>query len=109
MGIELLIYLLLVQKLFITSYLTTLAAGDMLEDYVPADSEVEELIDEVRCFTMASHLFWTLWGIVNVHQEIEFGYWVSSSLVKLMIFVRQISIKLSTELRIGTCQGILCR
>lgn len=65
------------QKLFITSYLTTVAAADMLEDYVPADSEVEELIDEVRCFTMASHLFWTLWCIVNVHQEIEFGYWVS--------------------------------
>nr|AJC98985.1 AGAP007957-RA [Anopheles coluzzii] len=36
--------------------------------------EVEQVRREVQCFTMASHLFWSLWAIVNVYQEIEFGY-----------------------------------
>uniref|UniRef100_A0A182PCY9 Choline kinase N-terminal domain-containing protein n=1 Tax=Anopheles epiroticus TaxID=199890 RepID=A0A182PCY9_9DIPT len=36
--------------------------------------EVDQVRREVQCFTMASHLFWSLWAIVNVYQEIEFGY-----------------------------------
>lgn len=36
--------------------------------------EIEQVRREVQCFTMASHLFWSLWAIVNVYQEIEFGY-----------------------------------
>uniref|UniRef100_A0A182JSB7 Choline kinase N-terminal domain-containing protein n=1 Tax=Anopheles christyi TaxID=43041 RepID=A0A182JSB7_9DIPT len=38
------------------------------------EDEVEQVRREVQCFTMASHLFWSLWAIVNVYQEIEFGY-----------------------------------
>lgn len=36
--------------------------------------EIDQVRREVQCFTMASHLFWSLWAIVNVFQEIEFGY-----------------------------------
>ncbi|KFB49615.1 AGAP007957-PA-like protein [Anopheles sinensis] len=36
--------------------------------------EINHVRREVQCFTMASHLFWSLWAIVNVYQEIEFGY-----------------------------------
>ncbi|XP_040168709.1 choline/ethanolamine kinase isoform X2 [Anopheles arabiensis] len=39
-----------------------------------SEEEVEQVRREVQCFTMASHLFWSLWAIVNVYQEIEFGY-----------------------------------
>lgn len=46
-------------------------------DYIPTPSEIDELKSEVLCFTMASHLFWTIWSFVNVHQDIEFGYWVN--------------------------------
>lgn len=45
-------------------------------NYTPTVSDIEGLKNEVQCFTMASHLFWTLWSFVNVHQDIEFGYWV---------------------------------
>lgn len=44
-----------------------------------SEEEVEQVRREVQCFTMASHLFWSLWAIVNVYQEIEFGYMVSGS------------------------------
>jgi hypothetical protein len=58
---------------FITTYLRKFA----LDEQEPSDEEKQELLDEVDCLTLASHLFWGLWGIVNVHQDIEFGYWVS--------------------------------
>lgn len=61
------------QQRFITTYLIELASCD---DYVPTKAEIDEIKEEVRCFTLASHLFWTLWSLVNVQQEIEFGYWV---------------------------------
>lgn len=57
---------------FIMSYLTKFLEED---NYKPNSDDVEEVIEEVKCFTMVSHLFWTLWAIVNVHQDIEFGYW----------------------------------
>jgi len=60
------------QERFITSYLTELAAS---EDYRPSTTDIQELMAEIRCFTLVSHLLWSLWSIVNVHQEIEFGYW----------------------------------
>ncbi|KAF0287299.1 Choline/ethanolamine kinase [Amphibalanus amphitrite] len=38
--------------------------------------EEERLLEEVRVFTLASHLFWTLWSIVNAPvSTIPFGYW----------------------------------
>lgn len=46
-------------------------------DFIPSTSEIDELKNEVLCFTMTSHFLWTLWSFVNVHQDIEFGYWVN--------------------------------
>ncbi|CAG2056078.1 unnamed protein product [Timema podura] len=35
-----------------------------------------KLLKEVHSFTLASHLFWGLWAIVNArHSRISFGYW----------------------------------
>jgi choline/ethanolamine kinase len=31
-----------------------------------SDSEVQQLLDEVEKYTLASHLLWGLWGIVSV-------------------------------------------
>ncbi|XP_054289686.1 choline/ethanolamine kinase isoform X2 [Macrosteles quadrilineatus] len=37
---------------------------------------LDTLIREVRNFTLASHLFWGLWGMVNAKRsQIPFGYW----------------------------------
>ncbi|XP_037913443.1 choline/ethanolamine kinase isoform X3 [Hermetia illucens] len=57
---------------FIVQYLRTIKDSDT---YVPSQEELDEINEEISCFTMASHLFWALWAIVNVHQVIEFGYW----------------------------------
>uniref|UniRef100_A0A182NTI6 Choline kinase n=1 Tax=Anopheles dirus TaxID=7168 RepID=A0A182NTI6_9DIPT len=54
------------------------AAGDEADEagskMTPIADEIEQVRREVQCFTMASHLFWSLWAVVNVYQEIEFGY-----------------------------------
>lgn len=44
---------------------------------MPTPEDKRELMEEIALFTLASHLFWGLWAIINVHQEIEFGYWVN--------------------------------
>lgn len=50
-------------------------------DYTPTTAEIDELRKEVTCFTMASHLLWTMWAFVNLHQDIEFAYLVSMTLI----------------------------
>lgn len=57
---------------FITTYLSNFENG---EKNVPSDAEKKQLLEEIALFTLASHLFWGIWAIVNIHQEIEFGYW----------------------------------
>ncbi|CAO1332721.1 unnamed protein product [Diamesa serratosioi] len=57
---------------FITVYLNKLSDD---RDYVPTAEDKNELLEEIALFTLASHLFWGLWAIINVRQEIEFGYW----------------------------------
>lgn len=38
----------------------------------------ERLFEEIKVFSLASHLFWSLWSIVNVrHSQIPFGYMVN--------------------------------
>lgn len=59
---------------FITVYLSR------LDDSVPTIQEKQQLIEEIALFSLASHLFWATWGIVNINQDIEFGYWVSFEL-----------------------------
>lgn len=60
------------------SYLIELSTN---ANYTPASSEIDELKNEILFFTMASHLLWTLWSFVNVHQDIEFGYWVIDNII----------------------------
>lgn len=61
------------KEAFVRYYLKSY--NDDNENYEPSQDEISELLDEVKCFTLASHLFWSLWSVVNVHQEIPFGYW----------------------------------
>lgn len=57
---------------FITVYLNRTQNDD-----VPTLQDKEQLLNEIALFSLASHLFWAIWGIVNINQDIEFGYWVS--------------------------------
>ena len=63
---------------FITEYVKHYYQG---ENYIGSDEEkaaVEKILNEIRYFTLASHLLWTLWSINNaVNTQISFGYWVS--------------------------------
>lgn len=54
---------------FITVYLKK-STGER----TPTQQEKRQLCEEVALFTLASHLFWGIWGVINVNQEIEFGY-----------------------------------
>ncbi|KAI4502701.1 hypothetical protein M0802_001745 [Mischocyttarus mexicanus] len=57
------------QKLnFIKSYLRTVQKESQTEE--------ERIMMEIKIFSLASHLFWGLWSIVNAKlSEIPFGYW----------------------------------
>jgi choline/ethanolamine kinase len=59
---------------FITIYLSSVGC-DGAKKIVPTDEQKKQLLEEIALFTLASHLFWSTWAIVNIHQEIEFGYW----------------------------------
>jgi choline/ethanolamine kinase len=56
---------------FITSYLSNVESDS---NDVPINEEKKQLLEEIKLFTLASHLFWGIWAIVNIHQDIEFGY-----------------------------------
>ncbi|XP_001357416.4 choline/ethanolamine kinase isoform X1 [Drosophila pseudoobscura] len=45
------------------------------ENYNPTVQELENVDSEIQFFTMMSHLFWSLWSVINVTSAIEFGYW----------------------------------
>ncbi|KAH8409994.1 hypothetical protein KR009_003786 [Drosophila setifemur] len=45
------------------------------ENYNPTVQELAKVDDETQFFTMLSHLFWSLWAVINVTSAIEFGYW----------------------------------
>ncbi|XP_030381107.1 choline/ethanolamine kinase isoform X2 [Scaptodrosophila lebanonensis] len=45
------------------------------EHYEPPVEVLETVEAEIQLFTMFSHLFWSLWSVVNVTSAIEFGYW----------------------------------
>jgi len=49
------------------------------ENYNPTGQELDKVDAEIQFFTMLSHLFWSLWSVINVTSAIEFGYWVSST------------------------------
>ncbi|KAF8032082.1 hypothetical protein BT93_D1099 [Corymbia citriodora subsp. variegata] len=56
------------RRRFVKTYLST--PGD-----APTEAEVEQLLQDVEKYTLASHLFWGLWGIISEHvNEIDFDY-----------------------------------
>lgn len=47
------------------------------ESFLESHPIEDKLLQEVRIFTLASHLFWGLWSIVQAHvSKIPFGYLV---------------------------------
>lgn len=67
---------------FITVYLSR------TNDEVPTLQEKQQLLNEIALFSLASHLFWAIWGIVNINQDIEFGYWVSFGSLSCVVVLR---------------------
>ncbi|XP_066316998.1 probable choline kinase 2 isoform X2 [Miscanthus floridulus] len=57
------------QRRFVQTYLSS--AGEK-----PSDGEVEKLLGLIAKYTLASHLFWGLWGIISAHvnKNIDFEY-----------------------------------
>lgn len=69
--------------MFIQHYLSKVGNNDSLE----------KVLDEVKHFTLASHLFWVAWSLFNGKvSKIRFGYWVRlfvlNSLIIVMIKIR---------------------
>ncbi|KAA8537354.1 hypothetical protein F0562_026959 [Nyssa sinensis] len=53
---------------FVRMYLSS--SGDQ-----PSDLEMDQLVQDVEKYTLASHLLWGLWGIISEHvNEIDFDY-----------------------------------
>ncbi|XP_011685106.1 PREDICTED: choline/ethanolamine kinase isoform X2 [Wasmannia auropunctata] len=72
------------QKLnFIRAYLRTLGKEGSLEE--------ERIMMEVRIFSLASHLFWGLWSVVNAKlSQIPFGYWdYAASRLKNYLYLKE--------------------
>ncbi|CAL1682300.1 unnamed protein product [Lasius platythorax] len=72
------------QKLnFIRAYLKTLGKEGSLEE--------QRVMMEVRIFSLASHLFWGLWSIVNAKiSQIPFGYWdYAASRLKSYMYLKE--------------------
>ncbi|KAJ3694137.1 hypothetical protein LUZ60_009617 [Juncus effusus] len=41
----------------------------------PSNSEIEKFLEEIEKYSLASHLFWGLWGIISEHvNDIDFDY-----------------------------------
>lgn len=59
---------------FIRAYLKRL--NDFEEDWEPTQKDIDDVENEVKLFKMFSHLFWSIWSVVNATSNIEFGYWV---------------------------------
>lgn len=58
---------------FLTTYLANTEGADD-KNFVPTADEKKQLLEELSLFTLASHLLWFSWALVNINQEIEFGY-----------------------------------
>lgn len=56
------------RKRFLSTYLFSSGRS-------PSEPELEKLVQEVEKYTLASHLFWGLWGIISHHvNKIDFDY-----------------------------------
>ncbi|CAH0712797.1 unnamed protein product, partial [Brenthis ino] len=65
------------KEIFIKEYLKHYHANlSEDKDVQPTIEEINQLLNEVDAFALASHLFWCLWSIVNASKsQIPFGYW----------------------------------
>ncbi|CAH2988241.1 unnamed protein product [Chilo suppressalis] len=64
------------KEIFIKEYLKHYHANVSEEKYYCSIDEVNHLLGEVDAFALASHLFWSLWSVVNASKsQIPFGYW----------------------------------
>lgn len=66
------------QEIFIKEYLKHYHSN-LSEDknHEPSIDDINQLLCEVEAFTLATHLLWCLWSIVNASKsQIPFGYWV---------------------------------
>ncbi|XP_028034967.1 choline/ethanolamine kinase isoform X1 [Bombyx mandarina] len=64
------------KEIFIKEYLKHYSSNVSEEPQEPSIDDVNHLLNEVEAFALASHLFWTLWSIVNASKsQIPFGYW----------------------------------
>lgn len=61
------------RRQFIKAYLKKIHENE--EDWILTQNEFEDIENELIVFQMFSHLFWSLWSVVNVTSNIEFGYW----------------------------------
>jgi choline/ethanolamine kinase len=61
------------KRSFVREYLKQWAKQSLPDDGLNTE---EQLLREADCYTLASHLLWTLWSIHNAFtSEITFGYW----------------------------------
>lgn len=70
---------------FIAAYLKKLYEFDVGSDWEPSTEEIEGIDAEVKLFQMLSHLFWSLWSVVNATSTIKFGYWVSWAISEINV------------------------
>lgn len=66
---------------FIKVYLRRLRDDDFYGDCLSSSEEIDAIESELHVCSMLSHLFWSLWSVVNTTSNIEFGYWVSISYI----------------------------
>lgn len=64
------------KRAFLEEYLAALKTTSVHGDINPKVNTVEHLLQETETFTMASHIFWSLWALNSAHSsKINFGYW----------------------------------
>lgn len=72
---------------FIKVYLRRLRDDDLYDsDCLNSSEEIDAIESELLVCSMLSHLFWSLWSVVNTTSNIEFGYWVSVLVLLLLFF-----------------------
>lgn len=70
----------LLQREFIGNYLRAVGSQEL----------TETVMEEVRHFTLASHLLWAIWSLVNgKSSKITFGYWVSNENIQAGCYTYQ--------------------
>mgnify|MGYP002715763830 FL=1 len=52
-----------------------------------SDEEVDDVLKEIRAYTLASHMYWGIWSVVNsVTALIDFDYWVIIIIININIY-----------------------